>query len=253
MRFLCWLSQLSTNDLGIEDVGISQLSFQYHFSKYLGSGATSHVHQIEDAQKVQFVFKFFKQQYSNMLAHELNILTTLSQLPFVPKIAFSGTNFFIMTPVCTMLHIGMETAELRQLYRDVSSVLQGCRELNIVHRDVRPSNIGMSASRFYLLDWGYSRTISGPFPKEPFVGDLRFVDSATLIEVIDHAQSKGIPTALATTISPDRDCESLKKTCYYLKDPQKAVQLNSLVTKAAIFQFWTENRQAMNDLAASLA
>ncbi|KAF9093995.1 hypothetical protein BGX27_001540, partial [Mortierella sp. AM989] len=118
---------------------------------------------------------------SSQSVNELNILQTLASynVEHVPRVCNSGklTNgdrYMVIKPYGEHLEIGKHgSRKVLSAIRDVAMAMKLASQHNIIHRDVKPSNIVFHEGHGYLIDWGIA-TDSTPEVSKELSGTVLF-------------------------------------------------------------------------------
>lgn len=146
----------------------------------------------------------------------------------------------LLTPVCGRLRglDGLPTAPAitaAHLGQLVNAIEGMHRRGRVLHRDVRPENIGYGEEdgQLYLLDVGFAVSLGGA--AVPWEGTLRYASPRVLGALA--AASSAPPSFCATAAD---DLHSLVRCCYSLLHPHLTVELKawSVHDASAIATFW---------------
>jgi serine/threonine protein kinase len=237
------LTKCPLDDLGLDlSTGILQLPKDYYFDSFLGTGATSLVHLVRKTSGERYAFKCYKSSNIANLQTESSNLQLLaaaevnvpSVIGVIPKLGM------VMHPVCTAIQPNLDLAATKRMFQDLSKVLNACAAVQLVHRDIRPSNIGRYGEHFYLIDWGFSVVIDQNSNSHLIVGVDHFLSVRLLQLRNSHAAVNQVsaPTILRADATPADDRESLLHTCFLLSSSDHYDKLLQLSGVAAILRFW---------------
>jgi len=113
----------------------------------------------------QHVIKRYYKTYLQSKETEISILKTLYGIEAIPSLTAVGQNFIAISPFGKSFHGFTSKSQLKDFIR----VLQEVHQRNVIHRDIRQSNLIVYENRVYLIDWGYAVIGGNP---EKYAGGL---------------------------------------------------------------------------------
>ena len=219
--------------------------------RLLGSGAQGHVFSTIDPTGC------FLKQYADSADHqaELTILQQLRGLDGVPSVLASTSDVpcaILCRPIGVSLSLKRgDVAFLSEIAKGCVCVLQNIHEKQIVHRDLRLSNILAHSDDVYgvlIVDWASAVNVADA-PNQAYQGAVHFAADAVLTAL------SADPVARHVHYQPQDDLECLVKTMFaamfleYVKDLVSVSRLDFDGTR----QFWCKCAASHPTLRALLA
>eukprot|EP01124_Arcella_intermedia_P036747 TRINITY_DN9696_c0_g2_i4.p1 TRINITY_DN9696_c0_g2~~TRINITY_DN9696_c0_g2_i4.p1 ORF type:complete len:560 (+),score=110.36 TRINITY_DN9696_c0_g2_i4:55-1680(+) len=226
--FLGFLCQ-STDDMGFEFSSISLEGRTISIVNYLGQGGTSVVYEgqfegldvsfsttssfmdLESVFPATPVVKLYRQNAAQYLENEVQILKQLSSVASVPKlIGTIGSRILVTVPMGISL-VHSKTNPDAQVkgnhFKELIKTLKIVHELNIVHRDIKLSNVYLNPkfdNLILLSDWSSASNVT---EKTFFMGTPKYAPSCLLKPEIMNGTKKYQP-------QPKHDLEMVVKSIF---------------------------------------
>ncbi len=121
--------------------------------RFLGHGATANMFEVtrKGQQNKEAMKLVVHKDHIDHFKQEANFLQNASGIIGIPKLFAAEPNTLYMQVVkrITVEHW------TRKRMQDLVAIVKAVHEKGVIHRDIRPSNIGLDGDQIVILDWGF--------------------------------------------------------------------------------------------------